>query len=49
MELTTELQALAEAGKLTPVIGKTFALSAVPQAARSMQEGDVLGRIIITP
>jgi NADPH:quinone reductase-like Zn-dependent oxidoreductase len=40
---------LAEAGKLTPVIGKTFPLAEVPAAMRCMQEGAVLGRIVVTP
>ena len=40
---------LAETGKLAPVIGKTFPLAEVPAAIRCMQEGTVLGRIIITP
>ena len=49
LEFTTELQRLAEAGKLKPVIGRTFPLTEVPAAMRSMMEGTVLGRIIITP
>ncbi len=42
-------RALLESGKLTPIIGKTFTLSEVPAAMRCMQEGNALGRIIITP
>jgi NADPH:quinone reductase-like Zn-dependent oxidoreductase len=49
LELTTELRRLAAAGKLTPVIGKTFPLTEVPAAMRCMIEGKLLGRIIITP
>jgi NADPH:quinone reductase-like Zn-dependent oxidoreductase len=49
LELTTELQRLAAAGKLAPVIGKTFPLTEVPAAMRCMIEGKLLGRIIITP
>jgi len=39
---------LLATGKLTPVIGKTFALRDVAAAMRFMQEGNV-GRAIITP
>jgi NADPH:quinone reductase-like Zn-dependent oxidoreductase len=48
-ELTAELQTLAEQGKLTPVIGRTFPLTEVQAAVRCMIEGRALGRIIITP
>jgi len=40
---------LLEAGKLTPVIGKTFALHEVAAAVKCMQGGNVVGRAIITP
>ena len=49
LELTSELRALAAAGKLTPVIGKTFPLTDVPAAMRSMIEGKEYGRIVIMP
>jgi NADPH:quinone reductase-like Zn-dependent oxidoreductase len=49
LELTMELQRLAAAGRLTPVIGKTFPLGEVPAAMRCMVEGKLLVRIIITP
>jgi NADPH:quinone reductase-like Zn-dependent oxidoreductase len=49
LEPSTELQALAEAGKLTPVIGKTVPLTEVPAAMRCMREGKLIGRIIVTP
>ena len=39
---------LLAAGKLTPVIGRTFALSEVVAAMKCMQEGQI-GRMIITP
>lgn len=39
---------LLEGGKLTPVIGRTFALTEVAAAMKCMQEG-VLGRVIVTP
>jgi NADPH:quinone reductase-like Zn-dependent oxidoreductase len=39
---------LLETGKLTPVIGRTFALREVVAAMRHMQEGQI-GRMIVTP
>lgn len=39
---------LLAAGKLTPVIDRTFSLSEVPAALRYLQEGRALGRIVIT-
>jgi NADPH:quinone reductase-like Zn-dependent oxidoreductase len=41
-------RSLLETKKLTPVIGRTFALSEVAAAMRCMQEGH-LGRMIIRP
>lgn len=49
LELLTELQFLLESGKLTPVIGATFALDEVPAAVRRMMDGKAVGRSIITP
>jgi NADPH:quinone reductase-like Zn-dependent oxidoreductase len=40
---------LLESGKLTPVVGRTFALDEVPAAVRWMREGHTPGRAIITP
>lgn len=40
---------LLEAGKLTPVVGKTFGLHEVAAALECMQEGKVIGRMIVTP
>lgn len=40
---------LLEAGKLTPVIGKTFGLHEVAAALECMQEGKIIGRMIVTP
>jgi NADPH:quinone reductase-like Zn-dependent oxidoreductase len=40
---------LLEAGKLTPVIGKTFGLHEVGAALASMQEGKIIGRMIVMP
>jgi len=38
-----------EAGKLTPVIDRTYPLSEVPEAMRYLQAGHARGKIIITP
>jgi NADPH:quinone reductase-like Zn-dependent oxidoreductase len=40
---------LLEAGKLTPVIGKTFGLEEVVAALQCMQQGRIVGRMIVTP
>jgi NADPH:quinone reductase-like Zn-dependent oxidoreductase len=40
---------LLEAGKLTPLIGKTFGLHEVVTALQCMQEGKIIGRLIVTP
>jgi len=40
---------LIEAGKLRPIIGRTFPLPRVREAMRCMQEERVVGRIIVTP
>ncbi len=48
-EIMTELKELLEAGKLTPVIDRTFPLSEAGAAMRYMQSGGGLGKIIITP
>jgi NADPH:quinone reductase-like Zn-dependent oxidoreductase len=40
---------LLESGKLAPLIARTFPLSEVVPALRSMQEGKTPGRVIITP
>jgi hypothetical protein len=42
-------RSLLETGKLTPVIGKTFALHEVVAALRWMQDGTSIGRAIIVP
>jgi NADPH:quinone reductase-like Zn-dependent oxidoreductase len=38
-----------EAGKLTPIIDRTYPLEEVPEAMRYLQGGRALGKIIITP
>jgi NADPH:quinone reductase-like Zn-dependent oxidoreductase len=42
------LKELIEAGKVTPVIGKTYALSEVPEAIRHVEQGHARGKVIIT-
>jgi len=48
-ETLAALRTLLESGKLTPVVGRTFPLDEVPAAMRCMQDGEVPGRIVITP
>jgi NADPH:quinone reductase-like Zn-dependent oxidoreductase len=43
------LRKFLEAGKITPVIDRTFPLGEAAQALRYLQSGNVLGRVIITP
>ena len=45
----TALKEFLEAGKLTPVIDRTYPLKEVPEAMRYLQGGRALGRIILTP
>jgi NADPH:quinone reductase-like Zn-dependent oxidoreductase len=42
------LKELIEAGKLTPVIDRTYSLSDVPQAIRYLEEGHARGKVVIT-
>jgi NADPH:quinone reductase-like Zn-dependent oxidoreductase len=42
------LKELIEAGKLTPVIDRTYPLSDVPEAIRYMREGRARGKLVIT-
>jgi NADPH:quinone reductase-like Zn-dependent oxidoreductase len=42
-------RSLLEAGKLTPVIGRTFGLSDAVEAMRCLQEGSVVGRVVLVP
>ena len=44
----TILRELMEAGKVTPVIDRTYSLSEVPQAIRHLEEGHARGKIVIT-
>ena len=42
------LKELLEAGKVTPVIDRHFALSEVPEAIRYLEEGHAQGKVVIT-
>jgi NADPH:quinone reductase-like Zn-dependent oxidoreductase len=42
------LKELIEAGKITPVIDRTYPLSAIPEAIRYMREGRARGKLVIT-
>ena len=42
------LKELIESGKVTPVIDRTYPLADVPEAIRYLQEGRVLGKVVIT-
>jgi NADPH:quinone reductase-like Zn-dependent oxidoreductase len=42
------LRELLEAGKLTPVIDRTYPLGDVPEAMRQMVEGHTRGKLVIT-
>jgi NADPH:quinone reductase-like Zn-dependent oxidoreductase len=43
------LKELLEAGKLTPIIDRTYPLSEVPEAMRYLIDGHPRGKVIITP
>ncbi|MDH2426900.1 NAD(P)-dependent alcohol dehydrogenase [Sphaerisporangium sp. TRM90804] len=42
------LAELLETGKLTPIVGRTYPLSEVPEAIRHLVEGEAQGKIVIT-
>jgi NADPH:quinone reductase-like Zn-dependent oxidoreductase len=42
------LKELIEAGKITPVIDRTFPLSEVPEAIRYLETGQPRGKVVIT-
>jgi NADPH:quinone reductase-like Zn-dependent oxidoreductase len=44
----TAVKELIEAGKLTPVIDRTYSLSEVPEAIRYLEEGHARGKIVVT-
>jgi NADPH:quinone reductase-like Zn-dependent oxidoreductase len=47
-EDVAQLQGLFEAGKVTPVIDRSYPLSETPVALRQLEQGDVLGKVVIT-
>jgi NADPH:quinone reductase-like Zn-dependent oxidoreductase len=42
------LKELVEAGKVTPIIDRTYPLSEVPRAIRYLEEGHAQGKVVIT-
>ena len=44
----TILGELMEAGKVTPVIGRCYKLSEVPEAIRYLEQGHATGKVVIT-
>jgi NADPH:quinone reductase-like Zn-dependent oxidoreductase len=42
------LRELLEAGKLTPLIGRTYRLGEVPEAMRALEAGNTRGKLVIT-
>ena len=42
------LKDFIEAGKVTPVLDRTFPLSEVPEAIRYLRDGRALGKVVIT-
>jgi NADPH:quinone reductase-like Zn-dependent oxidoreductase len=42
------LKELIEAGKIIPVIDRTYPLSEVPEAIRYLEEGHARGKVVIT-
>jgi NADPH:quinone reductase-like Zn-dependent oxidoreductase len=42
------LKALIEAGKVSPVVDRTYPLNQVPEAIRSLEEGHARGKVVIT-
>jgi NADPH:quinone reductase-like Zn-dependent oxidoreductase len=48
-EAMARFKALLESGQLTPIIGRTCPLGEAAAAMREMEDGRVVGRIIITP
>jgi NADPH:quinone reductase-like Zn-dependent oxidoreductase len=47
-EVLLDLKELIEAGKVTPVIDRTYPLSEVPEAIRYLEEGHARGKVVIT-
>lgn len=47
-ELLERLAELAEQGKITPVVDKTFPLSEASEAVRELARGHARGKLVIT-
>lgn len=47
-DLMAVLKEFLEAGKLTPVIDRTYELSDAPEAIRYLKEGHAQGKVVIT-
>ena len=41
------MKELIEAGRITPVIDRTFPLSQVPDAMRYLESGQAVGKVVI--
>ena len=48
-ETMAVLREFLEAGKITPIIDRTFPLSETSEAIRYLIEGEPLGKVVITP
>ncbi len=48
-ELMAVLREFLAAGKITPVVDRTYTLSEVPEALRYLMEGRVRGKVVVTP
>jgi NADPH:quinone reductase-like Zn-dependent oxidoreductase len=48
-ELMAVLTEFLAAGKITPVVDKTYSLSEVPEALRYLMAGRVRGKVVVTP
>ena len=42
------IKELLDAGKITPVIDRSYALSQVPEAMRYLEEGHAQGKVVIS-
>ena len=47
-ESMSALHEFIEAGKITPVIGKTFPLAEAAQAIRYLADGRAVGKVVLT-